>query len=270
LQREVQIEHFFKTVLYRWNIKITQIRCDKVEPLPKFANCGRSNADGVTNNFVLKEAIDQINVAKKKKSVVQSQRRSTSEIKVANKSVERRTWLRKKKMLPYKRRPVKRRRIERSSSARQYISPVSKKKLRSEKFFPSFTARNTFCKSRFREDAEANIIMNQENKRAGDILLKIIDGSEARLNEYPWMVSLQLSGSHFCGGSLIAENWVLTAAHCLEFGNVPDFLARLTISIADHNIVTDAETKSFYRHVSEVCNTMIWVALLHSESLIIG
>ncbi|XP_021263726.1 chymotrypsin-like protease CTRL-1 [Numida meleagris] len=44
---------------------------------------------------------------------------------------------------------------------------------------------------------------------------RIINGQSAVSGSWPWQVSLQTrSRSHFCGGSLINENWVVTAAHC--------------------------------------------------------
>ncbi|NXX57818.1 CTRL protease, partial [Scopus umbretta] len=44
---------------------------------------------------------------------------------------------------------------------------------------------------------------------------RIINGQKAVPGSWPWQVSLQTRwGSHFCGGSLINENWVVTAAHC--------------------------------------------------------
>ena len=49
---------------------------------------------------------------------------------------------------------------------------------------------------------------------------KIVGGSPATPNEFPFMVSMQLQQlmdgnySHQCGGSIINENWVVSAAHC--------------------------------------------------------
>ena len=33
--------------------------------------------------------------------------------------------------------------------------------------------------------------------------------------QYPYQVSVQYEGTHRCGGSIISEEWILTAAHCL-------------------------------------------------------
>lgn len=45
---------------------------------------------------------------------------------------------------------------------------------------------------------------------------RILRGYEAEPHLRPYMASLQLDGQHVCGGFLIAEQWVLSAAHCTE------------------------------------------------------
>lgn len=51
---------------------------------------------------------------------------------------------------------------------------------------------------------------------------RIIDGSIALDGEFPWQVSLEVLHpalgflGHWCGGVLIDEYWILSAAHCIH------------------------------------------------------
>nr|XP_061805640.1 serine protease 27-like [Nerophis lumbriciformis] len=69
---------------------------------------------------------------------------------------------------------------------------------------------------------------------------RIVGGQNAIEGDWPWMVSLHRRGSHFCGASLINNQWLLTAAHCFGSSNGPvtAYLGRLTQSGPNPNEVS--------------------------------
>merc|ERR1711921_36792 len=54
---------------------------------------------------------------------------------------------------------------------------------------------------------------------------RIVGGEEATEHAWPWQVALFIDNAWFCGGSIISENYVLTAAHCADGASYFDVMA---------------------------------------------
>ncbi|KAM4636455.1 trypsin isoform 4-T4 [Discoglossus pictus] len=65
---------------------------------------------------------------------------------------------------------------------------------------------------------------------------KIVGGYTCAKNSVPYIVSLN-SGYHFCGGSLINNLWVVSAAHCYK--------SSVQVRLGEHNIVVSEGTEQF-------------------------
>ena len=58
---------------------------------------------------------------------------------------------------------------------------------------------------------------------------RIVNGVDADQGEWPWFVSLRSAygGDHFCGGSLVAGDVVMTAAHCVPGTSASDVVVNV-------------------------------------------
>lgn len=90
-------------------------------------------------------------------------------------------------------------------------------------------------------------------EEAGGASPDIVGGEEATPGEFPWQAFLRI-GSYICGGSLIAPQWVMTAAHCVERDDEPGqpvSPSTVTVYLGKHNI-RQAETSQQTKSVAQV------------------
>lgn len=86
---------------------------------------------------------------------------------------------------------------------------------------------------------------------------RIVGGQSADAHEWPWMALLKIrsesdldSGTyHECGGTLISDQWILTAAHCVK--STSDPVKRIEVILGEHiiNKKEGSELKLYGREV---------------------
>lgn len=94
----------------------------------------------------------------------------------------------------------------------------------------SYSPRNVtaFVQSRRKlNEMMANVEANSDRSTGANH--RILGGSQASIDNFPWQVSIWIKDSRFlngepqiyCGGSILTSKWILTAAHCFEEGADP-------------------------------------------------
>ncbi|XP_017020396.1 chymotrypsin-2-like [Drosophila kikkawai] len=70
---------------------------------------------------------------------------------------------------------------------------------------------------------------------------RVVNGTDSSVEKYPFVISLRgPSGSHWCGGSIISKQFVMTAAHCTDGSTANQLTVQYgvtTISAQGPNVV---------------------------------
>lgn len=79
-----------------------------------------------------------------------------------------------------------------------------------------FVAANTFAVDYPKGTCGLRPLITKQDAQS-----KVVGGEQSVPGDWPWKISMLYNGRHICGGSLINDQWILTAAHCIGQNTKP-------------------------------------------------
>ncbi|XP_037844800.1 coagulation factor IX isoform X2 [Chlorocebus sabaeus] len=100
-------------------------------------------------------------------------------------------------------------------------------------------AETVFPDVEYVNSTEAETILDNitQSTQSFNDFTRVVGGEDAKPGQFPWQVVLNGKVDAFCGGSIVNEKWVVTAAHCVETD------AKITVVAGEHNIEETEHTE---------------------------
>ncbi|CAH0553079.1 unnamed protein product [Brassicogethes aeneus] len=78
-------------------------------------------------------------------------------------------------------------------------------------------------------------------------LVALTLGEKAKITDYPYQLSLEGLGTHFCGAAIIGEKWALTAAHCVDGFTTDNIAIRAASEVVEEGGIK-VQIKTMHKH----------------------
>jgi len=82
---------------------------------------------------------------------------------------------------------------------------------------------------------------------------RIVNGEDVVKGSFPWQAGIRKWGQHYCGGTILNNEWILSAAHCFVTSSGPASKGIFTVRVGDYdNSRTDENEQEFELDVLKI------------------